>query len=123
MNELSITIIVVLLIMLVLAWVIGRRSGRTIAEVLTGKTVRRADRKDESKKRERNGKKRDVLVLISALITLSKQKGLYLIYPGALQDGGQNEALLAILVTRKRVLGITSFGYGGRLYAAPGEIE
>ena len=113
MDKLYITILVVLCTMLFLAAIISKRSGKTLRETLTGKVGIKSTSGRAKLLRERNGSPQDAVVLVSQLIALARKEKMYLIYPGIISYGGKRASLLALLVTRRKIIGISPVGYGG----------
>ncbi|MBQ9065678.1 MAG: hypothetical protein IJ123_09555 [Blautia sp.] len=80
---------------------------------------RAAEREEKKKAREaeKNSSRNDVLDLVSMLLSTARQIGGNLVYPGALTDGVHQTSLIGILVTKRRIIGINVFGFGGNVQA------
>lgn len=80
---------------------------------------RLAEREERKKKaaEEKNSGRNDVLDLVSMLLSLARQTGGNLVYPGALTDGVHQTSLIGVLITKKMAVGINVFGFSGTVKA------
>ena len=73
--------------------------------------VRREYQEKTLEKRRAGNIKNDYLQAASRLLTFARKKRLFTIFPGNIQYGGKTADLMAILVTRARVIGINAYGF------------
>ena len=62
-----------------------------------------------------NGHREDVRSLVSALMIVVRRKRFGLVYPGTVERDGQIASLAALIVTRKEIVGVNCFGFGGAI--------
>ena len=62
-----------------------------------------------------NGRAQDIQSLISTLLILARRNHLGLVYPGTIEHGGKMANLATLVVTRREVIGINCFGFGGTI--------
>jgi len=62
-----------------------------------------------------NGRSQDIQSLVSTLLIFVRRNKLGLVYPGTVEYGGKMTNLVALLVTRREVVGINCFGFGGTI--------
>lgn len=70
-----------------------------------------------------NGTKGELTAFLSSLITIARRHKIGIIYPGTVSYGGQTATLLALLVTKSRVIGFNCFGFGGTVSRNTGNPE
>ncbi|MBQ8129803.1 MAG: hypothetical protein IJ175_06100 [Clostridia bacterium] len=78
----------------------------------------------KQKKREpwqRNGRSQDLSGLVSTLMIFARRTKAGLVYPGTVQHGGRMANLVAFVVTKKEVIGINCFGFGGTITEQEGK--
>ena len=76
------------------------------------------------KKREpwqTNGRSQDLSGLVSTLMIFARRTKAGLVYPGTVQHGGRMANLVAFVVTKKEVIGINCFGFGGTITEQEGK--
>jgi hypothetical protein len=73
--------------------------------------VKREYREKTLEKHRAGNVKNDYLQTVSRLLTFGRKKRLFTIFPGNLQHDGKTADLMAILVTRARVIGINAYGF------------
>ncbi len=137
--------IIIILVLIVLPIVLGRKAGISPMEILLGKQAenlffRKRKKKEEpdpenvdpkgtsgkpgDRKKEavqKNSSRQELMTAISAVLTYSRRNRFYCIVPGTLVHEDKVASLAAIVVTKGRVLGFNCFGYGGTLYAGSGD--
>ena len=62
-----------------------------------------------------NSRSGDLKSLVSSLMILARRFKLGLVYPGTVSWKGQVAGLLALVVTKKEVIGLNCFGFGGTI--------
>lgn len=60
-----------------------------------------------------NGNKSELIELIAILLRYAKKHKISLIYPGTLKYNNNITNLLAIIITKSKVIGVNCFGFGG----------
>lgn len=55
----------------------------------------------------------EIMELVSAMLTFVRRHHLMLIYPGTVRFGGKTGNLVAIVVTKREIIGLNCFGYSG----------
>ena len=68
-----------------------------------------------------NATKADMLELLSTLITFARRNKIGIVFPGTVEYGNEVAPLLALLVTKSEVIGVSSFGYGGTITEGKGD--
>ena len=108
---------------------ISKKFGIKPMEMLLGKVANRGvfkGDKDGSPKgrpqerKQTNSNRNDMLDLISRLVTYARRNHFRLIVPGTLSCGEEMAVLTALIITRRGVVGINCFGFGGRVVAEGG---
>lgn len=136
--------IIIILVLIVIPILLGRRLGRSPLEVLFGeqannlffrkkKNGTNADSEDakgspgkQGKKRkketvQKNSSRQELMTAISAFLTYGRRNHFYVIVPGTLMHEDKVASLAAIIVTKGQVLGFNCFGYGGTVHAGFGD--
>ena len=62
-----------------------------------------------------NGRSQDIQALVSTLLMFARRNKLGLVYPGTVEHGGRMANLVAFVVTRREVVGVNCFGFGGTI--------
>ena len=147
MNMLPVYVIIIL-VLIVLPIMLGRRFGVNPLELLLGKQTSdtlfgkrkkreaeasgsdgetETDGKPEGRKKktevQKNSSRQELMTAISGFLTYGRKNHFYCIVPGTLEHDGATASLAALVVTRSRVLGFNCFGYGGTVYAGSGDEE
>ena len=136
--------IIIILVLIVLPIVLGRKAGISPLEALFGKQAeglfgkkkkkegtasggddaKGASGKAGGKKKEevqKNSSRQELMTAISASLTYSRRNHYYCIVPGTLMHEDKVASLAAIVVTKGKVLGFNCFGYGGTVTAGFGD--
>ena len=71
----------------------------------------------------KNSSRQELMQFISTILSYARRNHFYSIVPGTVTIGEDMAVLSAIVVTRSAVLGFNCFGYGGTIYADPGEAQ
>ena len=145
MNMLPVYVIIIL-VLIVLPIMLGRRFGVNPVELLLGKQTsdmlfgkrkkreaetpgsegeaeagsKPGDRKKKSGM-QKNSSRQELMTAISGFLTYGRKNRFYCIVPGTLEHEGATASLAALVITRSRVLGFNCFGYGGTVYAGSGD--
>lgn len=130
MDNLTI-IIIMITVLIVIPIIFARMSGKNPMEIFFGSRVNDSafGKKDNpesttgkgAKKTEKNSNKNDLLNTLSSLANYTRRNRFYLIVPGTLEYGGKMANLAAIIITRRGVIGVNCFGYGGKIVAGSGK--
>ena len=127
--------LIIFLVLIALPVLVARKSGKSPMEILLGergsKGIFGRKNKDpenggtakEEKPKETNGTRKDLMNLVSRLVTYARRQHFRLIVPGTVSVGGSTAALTAILITRSRVGGFNAFGFGGTVTAGTGDAD
>ena len=75
----------------------------------------REKQKDRREPYLTNSRSGDLKSLVSSLLILARRHKLGLVYPGTVAWQGKVAGLLALVVTRRKVIGLNCFGYGGTI--------
>lgn len=57
----------------------------------------------------------EIMEMVAALLTFVRRHKIMMIYPGTVRFGGRTGNLVAIVVTKREVIGLNCFGYSGTI--------
>ena len=75
----------------------------------------REQKKNRPEPYQTNSRSGDLKALVSSLLMMARRYKTGLVYPGTISYKGQIAGLLALVVTRREVIGLNCFGYGGTI--------
>lgn len=130
MDNLTI-ILIMIFVMIVLPIIFARMSGKNPMEIFFGSRVKDSafqsrsagvgEPEKKNKREEKNSNRRELMIVMSDLTSYARRNRFYMIMPGTLQYNGKTANLAAIIVTRRAVIGVNCFGYGGKITAGSGK--
>ena len=137
--------IIIILVLIVVPILLGRRVGRSPLEILFGEqannlffrkkkkegeaaggkdpkgTSGKTGGKNKKAAVQKNSSRQELMTAISAFLTYGRRHHFYVIVPGTLMHEDKVASLAAIIVTKGQVLGFNCFGYGGTVIAGFGD--
>ncbi|MCR4707825.1 MAG: hypothetical protein K5746_07750 [Clostridiales bacterium] len=84
---------------------------------------KKGGQKDRREPWQSNGRSQDIQTLVSTLLILARRQKLGLVYPGTISHGGKMANLVALLVTKREVIGVNCFGFGGTITEGKGKTK
>lgn len=63
----------------------------------------------------------EVMEMVAALLTFVRRHKIMMIYPGTVRFGGKTGNLVAIVVTKREIIGLNCFGYSGTVTREDGK--
>lgn len=69
----------------------------------------------------KNSGSSEIMEMVAALLTFVRRHNIMMIYPGTVQFGGKTGNLVAIVVTKREIIGLNCFGYSGTITCEDGK--
>lgn len=116
-----ILLVILTLLVAFLVPIIQKRTGKSLSELFLGSRLSGSTRKKAASdsaspapaKKQTNGTQRDLTVMVSQLLNVTRKNKMQLVSPGTIEYGGETARLLALAVHPSGVTGIYCLGFGG----------